>query len=339
LKNKGKHTVTRPPKKPKSQKTKTMTTTNANTATAAATQAQAVAAWCKRSQPYAFFVKEVAKDENLARCVPACFKAQAQKGASCFSLSSEDITQRRFSIVINDPTLMQPEMGMLLDDETKASFSELPLSATAPGNRYAYLQAKVLEHYKQAFQAGNNPYTGVKLKLHLSAIMDSQGKMVIQVPGAKELPEGTGWLKGFKSATLLVGPEYVEQGLFSLEEYHGLHEYATLAGLITQLDGTRYSSVNAKQRQYLTPKPGVEATFQFQMVPRLNPTSNVYVPGLADIRWFGFMVVGLNSGGLAQETARPATTAPQETADLPPLPALPVPTTPVFTTEDEDVKF
>ena len=313
--------------------------TDAAAQAAADAQAAAIAVWCKRSQPFSFFVNQAAKDENLAGCIPAQFKAQAQTGAACFSLSSEDVTERRFSLIINDPVLLHPETGMVMSDEIASRFSDLPISATEPNNRYAYLQGKVLEHYRQAIQNGSDPYTGVKLKLHLSGIMDrTTNEMVPQVRGVTNMPANAGWLSGFKSTTLIVGPQYVTDQLFSEEEYRSLHEYATLWDLISQLEGTAYKTGGpSKQRQYLTPKPGTEATFQFQLESRLDPNKGVLVPGMTSICWSGFMVIGLNSGGLAQETARPAIAVPQETADMPDVPALPLPTTPV--TPAEDIRF
>lgn len=307
---------------------------------AADAQAAAIAAWCERSKPYAFFAKEAANDENLARCIPALFKAQAQKGAPYFSLSSEDITERRFSISINDPVLLHPETGMVLSNEIASHFGELPMNATAPNNRYTYLQSKVLEHYRQALQSGSDPYTGVKLKLHLSGIMDrTTNEMVPQMRGVTDMPAGAGWLSGFKSATLVVGRQYVADQLFSEEEYRSLHEYATLWDLISQLEGSVYKKGGtAKQRQYLTPKPGVEATFQFQVESRLDPNKKVQVPGMINVAWSGFTVLGKFSGGLAQETARPAIVVPQETTDMPDVPPLPLPTTPVAIPA-EDIAF
>ena len=269
------------------------------------------------SEPYRFGI-DCLDHPGSREALPQLLEDQAFGNAAIFSLGSTELQSRLFGVQIVDPALQHPENEIVWSDEVLAQIQGAP-SWTA---KSALMKRLVVEAYLAKVKKGQDPYTGVSIKLRLTGIMNDSRQMTPQGgPKGQDLADGFGWLAGHRSPTLNIGTEQVAAGLFTESEYRGLHHYASLLALLTTIEGENaaYSAGNnSSLRQYLAAGP--KATIQFQLVHRPKSQrpedEGLFVPGLMDVAFSGFNVLGVFSGG-AVESPRAVTAAPTVEIDAP----------------------
>ena len=255
----------------------------------------------KASPTYRFLV-DCLDHPGAREALPRLFERQAsepnERGEyqTVFSLG-EEIHNRLFGLQIVDPRLVYPEDEIIWTDEQLAKIQTSPSWAA----KNALMKGLVVQNYRD----GN--YRGVEFKIRLSGIMDVATREMVPQGGPKNqsLPAGQDWLSGHRSPTLTVGPEAINDGLFTEIEYRMLHYYASLMSLLTEIEGdsnAAYNPTNSSLRQYLVPGPNAKFQFQLDFRPKSQKAEDAgqYVPGIAEVAWAGFKILGVFAGGAVE---------------------------------------
>jgi len=252
-------------------------------------------------RPYQFLVNCL-DHPGARKALPRVFERQAsvpnERGEyqTAFSLGDE-ISNREFGLQIVDPALAYPEDGIIWTDEELARIQ----SSHNWAAKIALMKGLVVQNYQ------HREYRGVELKIRLSGIMDLATREMVPQGGPKNqsLPPGQDWLSGHRSPTLTVGPEAVDNGLFTVAEYRRLHYYASLIALLCEIEGDSNAAYaaggNSSLRQYLVPGPNAKFQFQLDFRPSQRAEdAGQYVPGITDVAWTGLRILGVFAGGAVE---------------------------------------
>jgi len=247
------------------------------------------------SKPYRFMV-DCLDHPGTREALPRVFERQASV-QPIFSLGDE-LHNREFGLQIVDPTLVYPEDEITWTDEELSRIQTSP-SWTA---KIALMKGLVVKRYQ------HRQYRGVEVKIRLSGIMDLATREMVPQRGPKNqsLPVGQDWLSGHRSPTLTVGPQAVDEGLFTESEYRMLHYYASLIALLCEIEGdsnAAYASGgNSSLRQYLVPEANARFQFQLDFRPKSQKAEDAgqYVPGITEVAWTNLRILGVFAGGAVE---------------------------------------
>lgn len=274
------------------------------------------------------------QDHPFSRqALPRELERQAFGPQTMFALNADQLSTRQFGVQIVDPNLKHPEFEIVWSN---AQLGEI---AAAPNwtIKSSTMKRLIVDDYTNRVAQGENPYLGVEIKLRLTGIMNHETREMTPQGGGKgqNLPPSEGWLLGHRTPTLNILPENFG-GLFTETEFRNLHHYASLMNLLRTIEGDSNAAYKEGEystlRQYLsTTRPNAQVQFQLDFRPKSQnkpEDAGLYVPGLKDVKWEGFSVLGVFAGG-ASETPTGVVEIP--TVDI----EAPFPEFEVYSTPDE----
>jgi hypothetical protein len=245
------------------------------------------------------------QDRPFSRqALPRELERQAFGPQTMFALDADQLATRHFGVQIVDPNLKYPEFEIIWSDAQLAEIANAPSWAI----KSAAMKRLIVDDYTTRVAAGENPYLGVEIKLRLTGIMNTETREMTPQGGGKgqNLPDGEGWLLGHRTPTLKINPENFG-GLFTEPEFRNLHHYASLMSLLRTIEGDNNAAYregdNSTLRQYLSAaRPNAQVQFQLDFRPKSQKPEDagLYVPGLKDVKWEGFSVLGVFAGGASE---------------------------------------